>query len=207
MNRRAFLAASVSAGAAWAQKAPRRVLILLGPPGAGKTTHSKTLSEKYKIPIVNATTLLKKSHGDKSSLSKRLKVQVEGGDLLGDQGLNDLFQARIRHGDCYNGFVLDGYPVNRNQAEFLTAQLKELQFPPPIVLHLQISDEISRKRTQSRGRADDKAGTNEQRLAEYHAEEAAVLGFFPASQVLHIDSSGTEREVFAEIEKQLAGRN
>jgi adenylate kinase len=206
MKRRAFLTLTVAAVRAWPQKpAARRVFVFLGPPGAGKTTQSKILADRYRLPVIDAATLLKQS-AQKSEVSKRLKVQVEGGELLGDRGLNDLFQARVRRGDCYNGFIVDGYPANKVQAEFMVAQLKDLTFPPPVIIHLQVSDEIARKRTQSRGRADDKSGRSDQRLLEYRAEEKAVLGFFSDSQVIHVDASPGEREVAAAIEKQLNAR-
>lgn len=206
MTRRDLLWAAFAASAQAQQSSRRRVFILLGPPGAGKTTHSKILSDRYKIPIVSASELLKKSHGKKSEVSKALKVQLEGGDLLNEQGLNQLIQARIGRGDCYNGFILDGYPTTKSQAEFLSAQLKDLTFPDPVVLHLQISDKQSDDRVRRRGRADDNPANSERRLAEYRNEEAAVMGFYPASQVVNIDSSGDERTVATAIQKALDSR-
>lgn len=205
--KRSFFLSAFAALLCFAQKpANRPVFILLGPPGAGKSTHSKILSDRYKIPVVEAAALLKKSHGGKGEIGKALKVQTAAGDLLGDRGMNDLFLSRVRMGDCYNGLILDGYPATKSQAEFMVAQLKELTFPSPVVLHLRIGDELSKKRMKERGRADDKAVDPDKRLAEYRAEEKAILDFFPPERVVSIDSSGSVAQVSEIFKQKLAER-
>lgn len=203
MNRRTFLFLAASPLAA--QKpgsGKRRVYILLGPPGAGKTTMAKVLKDKYGLPTVAASDLLKKSHGRKSDMSKRLKNQIEGGALLNDDGVNQLVLARISLGDCYNGFVLDGYPTTAAQADFLSTQLKELLFPQPAVVLLDVPDKVVHERLKRRGRPDDTPSNIERRLAEYRAEEAAVLGKFP--QVVRVDASGDEGKTSAALLQALA---
>jgi adenylate kinase len=202
MNRRTFLA-GVTAPLV-AQKAPtgpRRVLILLGPPGAGKTTHAKILKTRFDVPAISAAELLKQSHGRKDGMSKALKGQIEGGALLNDEGVNQLVLARISRGDCFNGFILDGYPTTPSQAEFLSAQLAELTFPEPVVVLLEISDQLVRERLRRRGRADDTPANIERRLAEYRNEEAAVLAKY--KRVIRVDSSGDEKTVAVELNKAL----
>jgi adenylate kinase len=187
-----------------AQKAAnphRRVLILLGPPGAGKSTHAKILKDRFSVPAISAAELLKQSHGRKDGMSKALKSQIEGGSLLNDEGLNQLVLARISRGDCFHGFILDGYPTTPSQADFLSAQLQELTFPEPVVVLLEIPDQLVRERLRRRGRADDTPANIERRLADYRREEAAVLAKF--NRVIRVDSSGDERTVGAELTKAL----
>jgi adenylate kinase len=202
MNRRVFLLAATALQAQ--TPGGRRVLILLGPPGAGKTTHAKNLSKKYSIPTLSAADLLKKSHGRKDNMSRALKIEIEGGDLINDEGVNELMKARFTKGDCYNGFILDGYPTTKAQAEFLAAQLKELTFPEPVVIHLQITDQQAQERLRRRRRADDKPANIERRLADYRNEESTVLGLY--KDVIHIDASPDERTVWTAIQNALDQR-
>lgn len=201
MNRRSLLVAWFPLLAQKQTNSSRRVLILLGPPGAGKTTHAKILKSRFSIPAISAAELLKQSHGRKDGMSKALKGQIEGGALLNDEGLNQLVLARISRGDCYNGFLLDGYPTTPAQADFLSQQLQELTFPEPVVILLQIPDQLARERLRRRGRADDTPANIERRLAEYRNEEAAVLGRF--QRVIRIEASGDEKTVGAELIKAL----
>lgn len=201
MNRRSLLVAWLPLLAQKRTNSSRRVLILLGPPGAGKTTHAKILKSRFAIPAISAAELLKQSHGRKDGISKALKGQIEGGALLNDEGLNRLVLARISRGDCYNGFLLDGYPTTPAQAEFLSQQLQELTFGEPVVILLQIPDELVRERLRRRGRADDTPANIERRLAGYRSEEAAVLSRF--KRVIRVEASGDEKTVSAELIKAL----
>jgi adenylate kinase len=202
MNRRSFLAwIAIPAAAQTGSNPKRRVLILLGPPGAGKTTHAKTLKTRFSIPAISAADLLKQSHGRKSGMSKALKGQIEGGALLNDDGVNQMVQARISKGDCYNGFILDGYPTTASQGEFLSSQLVELQFPEPVVILLEIPDQLVYERLRRRGRADDTPANIERRLADYRREEEAVLAKY--QRVIRVDARGDEKTVSAELIKAL----
>jgi adenylate kinase len=201
MNRRSLLVAWFPLFAQKQSRPSRRVLILLGPPGAGKTTHAKTLKSRFSIPAISAAELLKQSHGRKDGISKALKGQIEGGALLNDEGLNQLVLARISRGDCYNGFLLDGYPTTPAQADFLSQQLQELTFPEPVVILLQIPDPLVRERLRRRGRADDTPANIERRLADYRKEETAVLGKF--KRVIRVDASGDGKTVGAELIRAL----
>jgi adenylate kinase len=202
MNRRSLLLCwGASLAAQKGSGSKRRVLILLGPPGAGKTTHAKILKDRFSVPAISAADLLKQSHGRKDGMSKALKGQIEGGSLLNDDGVNQLVLARISKGDCFNGFILDGYPTTSSQADFLSAQLQELTFPEPVVILLEISDQLVRDRLKRRGRPDDTPANTERRLADYRKEEAAVLAKY--KRVIRIDSSGDEKTVGAELTKAL----
>ncbi|MGH9656939.1 MAG: adenylate kinase family protein [Bryobacteraceae bacterium] len=192
----ALLAASMAAQS-------KRVIILLGPPGAGKTTQAKALSRARRIPSISAADLIKKGHGGKSKLSRAVAAPTASGDLVNDETINQLVEFRIQKRDALDGFILDGYPATEAQAKFLAAKLAERGLPAPVVVHLDAPDDVVRARMRGRGRADDKPATIERRLAEFHRERDFVLGFYKG--VRRVDATRTEKEVTAQIEKVLAG--
>lgn len=171
------------------------VIVLLGPPGAGKSTQAKELKKVYKLPTISAAELLKKSHGDKSEISKALKIGYASGALLNDEGLNNMVRERTLKGDALDGFILDGYPSSKAQAQYLNEMLATRHMPAPVVVHLQAPDDVVRARMMNRRRADDQPGIIDARLAEYRKDEATVLGLFPQDRVIPIDGTGTEKQV------------
>jgi adenylate kinase len=179
------------------------VVILLGPPGAGKTTQAQFLSNKYKIPIFSAATLLKKSHDRKSDFSKKVKGKISPEELLTDQGMNDLVREAVIKADHERGFVLDGYPSSPGQAQYLTGLLQELGLSAPLVVHLAVSDELAKQRLSTRGSAADKPEIIDRRLAYYRKEESVVLNYYSQS-VIRIDGSQSVGDVTKQIETALA---
>lgn len=202
MFRRAFLFAFLPA--APIASAEPMVILLVGPPGAGKTTQAKNLSRKYRIPSIAMSDLLKQEAGWlKTELKKAMRAQMESGDLLNDDEANALITRRIARADAARGFILDGYPISARQAEFLEASLKERGLPPPLVIHLAVPDQVALERMRERGRADDKPGTMEKRLARYHAESRAVLERYAGRRLRQVDGAGSPRQVWADIERAL----
>jgi adenylate kinase len=184
-----------------------KVILMLGPPGSGKTTQAKRLSKKYGLPSISMADVLKRSagFGKAGGGDKALRAQIESGELVEDSVANDMMRARLLQKDAAEGFILDGYPATANQAAYLEALLKERGLPMPVVIHLTVSDDVARKRMQARGRADDKPAIIEARLAEYHHESDAALGHFQGD-VITIDGTPAEAEVWRAIEGALAKR-
>jgi adenylate kinase len=194
--------------AAAADHPTRKVILIVGPPGSGKTTQAKHLSKKYSVPSINMADLLKRSaaFGKAGGGDKRLRAQIESGELVEDSVANDMMRARLLQKDATEGFILDGYPATSNQAAYLEGLLRERGLPMPVVIHLTLSDDVARKRMQARRRADDKPAIVEARLAEYHHESDAALGHFQAVDVITIDATPAEAEVWHAIEQALAKR-
>lgn len=94
---------------------------------------------------------------------------------MSDETVNQLLELRIEKRDALRGFVLDGYPATRAQAEFLARQLKTRGLPEPLVIHLEASDAVVKERMRERRRADDQPATIERRLADYHHEKDFLL--------------------------------
>src|SRR6185436_6715231 len=111
---------------------------------------------KYGIPSISMSDLLKHEVGRRSSFGKRLKEALESGLLVSDQMMNDLILLRLERKDTEGGFVLDGYPMNAAQAQFLDNLAKERGFPAPLIIELKVSDTVAVQRLNNRGRADDK---------------------------------------------------
>jgi adenylate kinase len=102
------------------------VLILLGPPGAGKGTQCKRLAKALQIPHVSTGDLLRDNVRRDTGLGRRVKQIMDAGCLVSDVLIMDMLGQRIEQSDCAGGFILDGFPRNRKQAEALDIYLAAL---------------------------------------------------------------------------------
>ncbi|WP_186431344.1 adenylate kinase [Clostridium sp. BSD9I1] len=100
-------------------------IILLGPPGAGKGTQAKLISEKYSIPHISTGDIFRKNISEKTPLGVKAKGYMDKGQLVPDELTIDLVKDRLQHDDCKNGFLLDGFPRTVAQAEALDEFLHE----------------------------------------------------------------------------------
>jgi adenylate kinase len=179
------------------------VIIVLGPPGAGKTTQAQFLKKHYRIPFFSAAEIVRKSYGKKTKESRDLAPQAASGELLADDALNEVMLQNFKKSDFTRGFILDGYPANRVQAEFLTGALREFRLPEPAVVLLEVPDSVARQRMTTRNRADDQPATVERRLADYHREIAAIRDAYQPASIHRVDGTKAEAEISREIVKLL----
>lgn len=94
-------------------------LILLGAPGAGKGSHAKLISKKYKIPQISMGDIIRENIKKGTVLGLKLKKLIEGGNLAPDELVIKLLEERIKKNDCKKGYILDGFPRTLNQAKEL----------------------------------------------------------------------------------------
>jgi len=94
-------------------------LVLMGPAGSGKGTQAKLLSEKYTIPHISAGVIFREIRKEDTDLGRKVRELIDRGNLVPDNITNEIILRRINEPDCEKGFILDGYPRNTSQAEFL----------------------------------------------------------------------------------------
>ena len=159
------------------------VIVLIGPPGSGKTTQAGLIQKKYKIPVLAADEMRKKAG---SSADK----------------LNAMLREQVMHADASKGFVIDGYPATRAEADYLGSVVKEAKLPPPIIIQIDVADDEVRRRLK--GSAD--AGDLEKRLAVYHKELEMAQSYYPQSDIWQIIGTLPPDEVFRTIVALIQGR-
>jgi len=101
-------------------------LVLLGPPGSGKGTQARVLSEKYQIPHVSTGDMLREEVRKGTSLGLEAKRIMDRGELLPDKVMAAMILKRLDQEDCARGVILDGYPRTVEQAQVLDGILAEL---------------------------------------------------------------------------------
>ncbi len=117
-------------------------IILLGPPGAGKGTQAKALAEKLKLPHISTGDILRQNVAKCTLLGKQAKDFMNKGALVPDELVTKMITQRFNQPDIKDGFILDGYPRNINQAEALDILLKERNIAIGLVIYLDSSESV-----------------------------------------------------------------
>jgi adenylate kinase len=103
----------------------RKVVILLGSPGAGKGTQAKEIMRRLSIPQISTGDMLRDVIARQNGLGHEIRERINAGELVSDATVNLIVAERIVREDCLFGFILDGYPRTVPQAESFERHLKE----------------------------------------------------------------------------------
>jgi adenylate kinase len=126
------------------------ILVLLGPPGAGKGTQSKTLAKRLNLSHISTGDLLRQNVSENTILGKQAKEYMEKGLLVPDELVTQMLIKRFAQPDLKPGFILDGYPRTINQAKALDDVLKSIKRAVKLVVYLDTSAAVIIQRLSGR---------------------------------------------------------
>ena len=125
------------------------VVLLFGPPGCGKGTQARLVSNLLKIPSISTGEMLRAEMQAGTELGKTAQSIMTAGGLVDDGFVNELLVRRVACKDCSAGFLLDGYPRTVEQAEFLDELLCR-RSSRAVILHLDVPEDALVGRMTSR---------------------------------------------------------
>ena len=125
-------------------------IILLGPPGSGKGTQAQNITSEYGYIKLSTGDMLRAASSSGSKIGLELKAVIDGGNLVSAEIVIGIVEERIFQNDCAVGYMLDGFPRNKEQAKKLDAMLAGQNKKIDIVLRLLLKDEVVVRRIAGR---------------------------------------------------------
>ena len=201
-------------------------LILIGPPGAGKGTQAEYLVERFQIPHISSGDMLRAAVAAGTALGTQADGFMKAGQLVPDELVIAMIIERTAQPDCAKGFVLDGFPRTRPQAEALAVDLEKAGVTLDAVVLIEVPDSRILERVTGRRmdpetgdiyhvqfkppptdladrvvqRKDDTEDACTARLEKYHAETAPVIPFYRNQGLLkYVDGDTTPDAVTARL--------
>ena len=177
-------------------------MIILGRQGSGKGTQAARIAQTYGVIHISTGDMLRSAVSAQTPLGKKAEAIMNEGGLVPDDIMNGIVEERLDQLDVTEcGFLLDGFPRTRGQAESLASFVGDrLQ----LALNLDVSVDVVTDRMVDRGREDDTPESIARRLALYEAETAPLLQWSEQRGILAVvDGLGTEDEVFARLQRVL----
>lgn len=186
--------------------------ILFGPPGSGKGTQSERLILKYGLRHLSTGDLLRSEIAKKTKLGMEARRFMDQGQLVPDEVVIGMISSALDEDKNAAGFLFDGFPRTRAQAEALDKLLAEKNSSIHVVLALQVSEEELIKRLLNRGlssgRTDD---ANEEviraRINEYHQKTSPVADYYQQfGKLVPIRGEGSVDEIFTYLSNEIDTR-
>ena len=175
--------------------------VLFGPPGAGKGTQAGSMVERYNLCHLSTGELLRSEIAAGTELGKQAKALIDAGNLVPDEVVEGMIEAKFRTTMGVDGFLLDGFPRTIAQAEVLDTMLAKTGETVTACISLMIPDALIHERIAHRatieGRADDACPeVVENRIKTYHAKTEPLVAYYKqAGKYQEIDGVGTIEEV------------
>lgn len=175
------------------------MIIFFGPAGAGKSVQGQILSARHGWRWLSAGQLLRDSHD-----AELLKAMSSGG-LVNEDKVNDILKGALVNARDIDKVILDGYPRQLSQAQWLIETEPDHERSIKMVVVLEVPKGEILRRLHVRGRADDTPEAIEKRLQIYRQEIYPILDYLNEKGVYitHLDGAGTVGEVHDRIEAEL----
>lgn len=209
------------------------IVILLGPPGSGKGTQTKLLSQAFSIPQISTGDLFREHMKKDTPLGLKAKEFINAGKLVPDNLVLEMVDERVKASDCKSGFLLDGFPRTVPQAEAIEKKL--LNNANTFVLNLMVDDDIIIKRAEGRllckqcgaiynsyfsppkatgicdkcagplyHREDDRADVVKERLHVYNEQTKPLLNYYSKyHNLIHVNGDNQPELVFQELKTHI----
>ena len=205
-------------------------MILVGPPGAGKGTQAARLIDTYRIPHISSGDMLRAAVQEGTQLGQEADRYMKAGKLVPDEVVIGMILERIARSDCANGFMLDGFPRTRPQAEALDRAMRDAGVELDAVVLLEVPDQLLEERAVGRRtdpetgtiyhlkynpppaeiadrlvhRKDDTKEAVDTRVAKYHSETAPIIPFYIDKGILkRVDGVGEPDNITQRIQAVL----
>jgi adenylate kinase len=125
-------------------------ILFFGPNGSGKGTQGAILKDKYNTPHIESGAIFRDNISKGTELGTKAKEYIDRGDLVPDEITIPMILDRLKQDDCQNGWLLDGFPRNKNQAIKLDDALKDAGLSLDIVVEILLDREIAKNRIMGR---------------------------------------------------------
>ena len=185
------------------------IVILFGPPGAGKGTQAERLVEKYNLKQLSTGDMLREAIKNGSELGRRAKSIMDRGELVSDEIILSMIREKLENAER-KGFIFDGFPRNLKQAKALDEMLHQLKLNLDIAIEIVVKDDVLISRIENRARESKnvRSDDNEQvlinRLKVYHQSTEMIIPYYlEKSKLLKIDGMKSIEEVSSDIESHL----
>ncbi len=185
------------------------IIILFGPPGAGKGTQAQILVDKHNLKQLSTGDMLREAITEGSELGKIASSIMDRGELVSDDIILSMIKEKLRK-SSNDGFILDGFPRNLEQARALDKILQELKLRLDLVVEIVVNDEVLIKRIENRAkdsknaRSDDNEEVLKNRLNIYHESTEMIKPYYlEQKKLVKIDGMRSIEQVSSDIEGQL----
>jgi len=206
-------------------------MILVGPPGAGKGTQAGRLVATYRIPHISSGDMLRAAVQEGTQLGQEADRYMKSGKLVPDEVVIGMILERIAKPDCAKGFMLDGFPRTRPQAEALDRAMHDAGVELDAVVLIEVPDPLLEERAVGRRsdpvtgaiyhlkynppppeiadrlvhRKDDTVEAVTMRVQKYHSETAPIIPFYLDKGILkRVDGVGDPDLITQRINAVLA---
>lgn len=183
-------------------------LILFGPPGSGKGTQSINITETYQLEHVSTGDLLRDEVSRQTPLGVEAKKYMDQGLLVPDEVVIGMISSKIDEKADARGFIFDGFPRTKAQAEALDKLMEFKNTDIHLVLSLEVPEKELITRLVGRGvtsgRSDDNEEVITKRIKEYHSKTAPVADYYHShSKLERVKGDGTVEATFKLLSKEI----
>ena len=125
-------------------------IMFIAPPAAGKGTQAELVKKKYNLPHISTGDILREISKEDSEIGNYVAETLQSGGLVKDEITYQLIKERLAKDDCKNGYIIDGFPRNLEQAKEYDKILDELNYDIGNIILIDIDEEVLQKRVVGR---------------------------------------------------------